>query len=140
MDGKWNATKKDGQKSLGIYISVKKVTMPRLRAKINFDAFHSITKHPNSVLLFAIHVAALFFPHFLCVVVVPLKGLSDFIRYRKMMNSKGASVGKILEQEYEVDSSIPRDSPITDFLAGKVVFLTGPTGFLGHLLLEKLLR
>lgn len=46
----------------------------------------------------------------------------------------------LTEREYQVDPDIPYDSPITTFYAGKTVFLTGPTGFLGHLLLEKLLR
>lgn len=40
----------------------------------------------------------------------------------------------------EVDSSIPQYSPISEFFKGKNVLLTGPTGFLGHLYLEKLLR
>lgn len=35
---------------------------------------------------------------------------------------------------------IVKDSPITDFFRGKNVFVTGATGFLGHLYLEKLLR
>lgn len=47
---------------------------------------------------------------------------------------------ELTEREYKVDATIPFDSPITSFYAGKTVFLTGPTGFLGHLLLEKLLR
>lgn len=47
---------------------------------------------------------------------------------------------EILGREYKVDSSIPYNSPICEFFSGKTVFLTGPTGFLGHLLLEKLLR
>lgn len=47
---------------------------------------------------------------------------------------------ELLRREYKVDASMPRHSPITDFFAEKTVFLTGPTGFLGHLLLEKLLR
>ncbi|XP_031621106.1 fatty acyl-CoA reductase wat-like [Contarinia nasturtii] len=47
---------------------------------------------------------------------------------------------ELTEREYVVYPSIPRDSPITEFYAGKTVFLTGPTGFLGQLLLEKLLR
>lgn len=34
----------------------------------------------------------------------------------------------LLRREYKVDASIPRDSPITDFFAGKTVLLTGPTG------------
>lgn len=37
-------------------------------------------------------------------------------------------------------SAITSDSPISDFFRGKCVFLTGCTGFLGHLYLEKLLR
>lgn len=32
------------------------------------------------------------------------------------------------------------DSPIRDFYRGKVVFLTGATGVLGELFVEKLLR
>lgn len=51
-----------------------------------------------------------------------------------------SNLEEILQREYTVDASILRDSPITAFFAEKVVFLTGPTGFLGHLLLEKLLR
>lgn len=51
-----------------------------------------------------------------------------------------SDMNEILNREYKVDASIPRDSPISDFFAGKTVFLTGPTGFLGHLFLEKLLR
>lgn len=47
---------------------------------------------------------------------------------------------ELTEREYKVEATIPCDSPITTFYAGKTVFLTGPTGFLGHLLLEKLLR
>lgn len=51
-----------------------------------------------------------------------------------------SNLDEIVQREYKVDASIPRDSPVTDFFTGKTVFLTGPTGFLGHLLLEKLLR
>lgn len=51
-----------------------------------------------------------------------------------------SNLSEILNREYKVDPSMPRNSPITSFYAGKTVFLTGPTGFLGHLFLEKLLR
>lgn len=51
-----------------------------------------------------------------------------------------SNLDEIVQREYKVDASIPRDSPVTHFFTGKTVFLTGPTGFLGHLLLEKLLR
>lgn len=51
-----------------------------------------------------------------------------------------SNMDEVVQREYKVDASIPRDSPVTDFFTGKTVFLTGPTGFLGHLLLEKLLR
>lgn len=51
-----------------------------------------------------------------------------------------SNMDEVVQREYKVDASIPRDSPVTDFFMGKTVFLTGPTGFLGHLLLEKLLR
>lgn len=51
-----------------------------------------------------------------------------------------SNMTEILQREYKIDASIPHHSPITTFYAGKTVLLTGPTGFLGHLLLEKLLR
>lgn len=51
-----------------------------------------------------------------------------------------SDMDEILSREYKVDASLVRDSPISEFFAGKTVFLTGPTGFLGHLFLEKLLR
>lgn len=46
----------------------------------------------------------------------------------------------ILDETPSIDPSLPIDSPISDFFRGKNVLLTGPTGFLGHLYLEKLLR
>lgn len=49
-------------------------------------------------------------------------------------------IDNVLAKEYIVDQSVPKHSPITDFFRGKTVFLTGTTGFLGHLFLEKLLR
>lgn len=51
-----------------------------------------------------------------------------------------SNFAELTEREYKVDPTIPIDSPIIHFYAGKTVFLTGPTGFLGQLLLEKLLR
>lgn len=51
-----------------------------------------------------------------------------------------SNLREILEREYKVDDSITPNSPITEYFAGKVVFLTGSTGFLGQLFLEKLLR
>lgn len=51
-----------------------------------------------------------------------------------------SNMDEIIQREYIVDPSIPRNSPVTEFFANKTVFLTGPTGFLGHLFLEKLLR
>lgn len=47
---------------------------------------------------------------------------------------------ELLDREHEVDPSLPKHSPISNFFRGKHVLLTGPTGFLGHLYLEKLLR
>lgn len=47
---------------------------------------------------------------------------------------------RILNAEAVIDSSIPQESPISEFFNGKNVLLTGTTGFLGHLYLEKLLR
>ena len=37
-------------------------------------------------------------------------------------------------------TDIPYSTPIRDYYRGKVVLLTGGTGFLGHLYLQKLLR
>lgn len=51
-----------------------------------------------------------------------------------------SNMEEIVTREYNVDPSLPRDSPISSFYVNKTVLLTGPTGFLGHLLLEKLLR
>lgn len=45
-----------------------------------------------------------------------------------------------LEEYFEINSNNPSDSPITEFFNGKCVLLTGCTGFLGELYLEKLLR
>lgn len=39
-----------------------------------------------------------------------------------------------------LDERIPEQTPMKDFYRGKVVFLTGGTGFLGQLYVEKLLR
>lgn len=39
-----------------------------------------------------------------------------------------------------VDESIPDSTPMKDFYRNKTVFLTGGTGFLGQLYVEKLLR
>lgn len=54
--------------------------------------------------------------------------------------TRDSNLAELCEREYRVDASIPKNSPISDFFSGKTVFLTGPTGFLGHLLLEKILR
>lgn len=39
-----------------------------------------------------------------------------------------------------VDFSVPLDSPMVNFYRNKCIFLTGGTGFLGQLFVEKLLR
>lgn len=61
------------------------------------------------------------------------------IEKKKMIEFR-EKIDEVLEREYVVDPSIPKNSPITDFYRDKTVFLTGTTGFLGHLFLEKLLR
>lgn len=53
-----------------------------------------------------------------------------------MYNDHGRDYISDLTSEIE----ITKDSPITDYFRGKTVFVTGVTGFLGHLYLEKLLR
>lgn len=39
-----------------------------------------------------------------------------------------------------VDETIPQDTPMQMFYHNKTIFLTGATGFLGQLYIEKLLR
>lgn len=48
--------------------------------------------------------------------------------------------GVDISAEYMIDDNNTIDSPITTFYRDKVVLLTGGTGFLGQLFLEKLLR
>ncbi len=42
--------------------------------------------------------------------------------------------------ENMVDETISKDSPMKSFYRDKTIFLTGGTGFLGQLFVEKLLR
>lgn len=44
------------------------------------------------------------------------------------------------EMECPNDSILTGDSSIVNFFAGKSIFVTGATGFLGKLLIEKLMR
>lgn len=44
------------------------------------------------------------------------------------------------EDDWSVDETIPDSTPIRDFYRGKIVFVTGGTGFLGQIYIEKLLR
>lgn len=46
----------------------------------------------------------------------------------------------IITSEDMIEESDVIDSPVKDFLYNKSVFLTGATGFLGKLMIEKLLR
>lgn len=39
-----------------------------------------------------------------------------------------------------VDETIPRDSPMKTFYRDKTILVTGGTGFIGQLFIEKLLR
>lgn len=38
------------------------------------------------------------------------------------------------------DENVPKNTPMREFYYGKTIFLTGGTGFLGQLFVEKLLR
>lgn len=42
--------------------------------------------------------------------------------------------------DFWADDSIPESTPMRDFYRGKVILLTGGTGFLGQIYVEKLLR
>lgn len=42
--------------------------------------------------------------------------------------------------EFWSDDVVPDTTPMKDFYRGKVIFLTGGTGFLGQIYVEKLLR
>lgn len=46
----------------------------------------------------------------------------------------------LLSDEFQIPERIQINSPITDYFRGKCIFLTGGTGHLGHLFIEKLLR
>lgn len=46
----------------------------------------------------------------------------------------------LAENREPVDFTVPVDSPMVNFYRDKCVFLTGGTGFLGQLFVEKLLR
>lgn len=39
-----------------------------------------------------------------------------------------------------IDETIPENTPMQDFYRNKTIFLTGGTGFLGQIFIEKLLR
>lgn len=39
-----------------------------------------------------------------------------------------------------VDETIPEDTPMKNFYRNKTIFITGGTGFLGQIFIEKLLR
>lgn len=41
---------------------------------------------------------------------------------------------------WDDESLIPESTPMRDYYRGKVIFLTGGTGFLGQIYVEKLLR
>lgn len=47
---------------------------------------------------------------------------------------------KRISEDLWLDESVPRTTPMRDFYRDKIVFLTGGTGFLGQLYVEKLLR
>lgn len=44
------------------------------------------------------------------------------------------------DQEFWSEDVLPDTTPMKDFYRGKTIFLTGGTGFLGQIYVEKLLR
>lgn len=50
------------------------------------------------------------------------------------------SNGNLDQSDFWKDETIPENTPMRDFYRGKVIFLTGGTGFLGQIYVEKLLR
>lgn len=55
-------------------------------------------------------------------------------------NPQNAPSGNSYLSDLWTDESDIKTSPMRDFYFGKVIFLTGGTGFLGQLYVEKLLR
>lgn len=47
---------------------------------------------------------------------------------------------ELIFDEHETESFESSSSPIKDFYRGKTIFMTGGTGFVGLIMLEKLLR
>lgn len=43
-------------------------------------------------------------------------------------------------QDFWAEETMPDTTPMRDFYRGKTIFLTGGTGFLGQIYVEKLLR
>lgn len=48
--------------------------------------------------------------------------------------------GVDISAEYMFDENLLQDSPMSAFFRSKTVFVTGSTGYLGQLLVERLLR
>lgn len=58
--------------------------------------------------------------------------MQNIIDNRKFMGTK---------PEFGVeDGNVPQSTPMKDFFRGKCILLTGGTGFIGRLLVEKMLR
>lgn len=55
-------------------------------------------------------------------------------------NLKFNNHGRDYISDLTSEIEIVKNSPITDCFVGKTVFVTGASGFLGHLYVEKLLR
>lgn len=47
---------------------------------------------------------------------------------------------KMYGDDFWSDTTVSETTPMRDFYRGKVIFLTGGTGFLGQIYVEKLLR
>lgn len=59
----------------------------------------------------------------------------------KKLNSTIQEIENWVKENREpIDFTVPVDSPMVNFYRDKCIFLTGGTGFLGQLFVEKLLR
>lgn len=74
---------------------------------------------------------------FLTLIFVAIR--REEIQTKFTMDLQSQKIGNNMDDLW-LEESVPRTTPMRDFYRGKVIFLTGGTGFLGQIYVEKLLR